>query len=166
MGAIADHLRQRDYLGKSARERVKQVRGCVQEYQRRTGRKPDVEELCGLTDLSERAVLDSLNDERWDRVVSLAEQVEGEDGKATALIALISGDAEEPLAKLEWEEQVERLAGAIGELPERERQVIVMYYYEDLYMSEIAEILGVSESRISQLHTRALYDLSRKLEER
>jgi len=82
-----------------------------------------------------------------------------------ALKSLISSDAETPLGRLEHRELLERLAQAITELPEREQQVIVMYYYEDLYMAEMAEILGISESRVSQLHTRALYNLARKLEE-
>lgn len=61
---------------------------------------------------------------------------------------------------------MQRLGEAIQKLPEREKQIIVMYYYEELYMAEMAELLGISESRVSQLHTRALYNLTRMLEER
>ena len=85
--------------------------------------------------------------------------------EGNVLAALIPVDAHTPLEELEWKEKVGLLSQAIEDLPQRQKQIIVMYYYEDLYMAEMAEILGVSESRVSQLHTRALYNLTRKLEE-
>jgi RNA polymerase sigma factor for flagellar operon FliA len=56
------------------------------------------------------------------------------------------------------------MTDAMERLPERQRKVLVLYYYEELYMKEIGEVLGLSESRISQLHSRALYRLSREME--
>jgi len=163
-GAVVDWLRQNDPLGKSARERLAAVRRCAAEFRARNGRKPRIGELAEMTSMSENEVLRSLSYEKWDRVRSLDQNVEGEDGEGNVLSELIASDSQTPPEKLEWKERVERLTQAIHELPEREKQIIVMYYYEELYMAEMARILGISEARVSQLHTRAIYNLSRKLE--
>ena len=163
-GAVMDYLRQNDSLGKSARARLGDIRRCVRELSERNGRKPTIEELALAAGMSERDVLKCLSYEKWDYIGSLQDAVDDAEGEGSVLAALIPADAETPLQKLQWKERIERLSAAVKALPEREKQVIVMYYYEDLYMAEMAEILKVSESRVSQLHTRALYNLTRKLE--
>jgi RNA polymerase sigma factor for flagellar operon FliA len=163
-GAVVDCLRRNDMLGKSSREQLALLRRCIQEFRARHGRRPRIQELAELAGMDEPDVLRYLSYEKWDNVGSLSQPARTEQGEASALEDLIAADAATPLERLEWQERLERLAAAIEELPERERQIIVMYYYEDLYMGEMAEILGVTEGRISQLHTRALYNLTRKLE--
>jgi len=164
-GAVYDFLRQNDFLSKSARARLRKVKQHVQDFQNANNRKPSVRELARVAGMSEQAVLTALSYERWDHVSSLGSSVTDGEGGESGLASLIPSDTETPLSTLEWNERVEKLSKAIDELPEREKQVIVMYYYEELYVSEMARILDVSESRVSQLHTRALYNLSRKLEE-
>ncbi len=163
-GAIVDCLRRSDMLGKSSRERLSRLRQCIREFRARHARKPSIEELAAEADMDEQEVVRYLSYEKWDNVGSLQDRVRTGEGEASALEELVAADAATPLEHLEHQERVERLAEAIAELPERERQIIVMYYYEDLYMAEMAEILGVTEGRVSQLHTRALYNLTRKLE--
>ena len=163
-GAVMDYLRQRDVLSKSARSRLTRLRNCIAEFQNEHHRKPSIEELAELSDLPEGTVLRFLGYEKWDHVASLTGVSEQTGEDPTALIELIPADTETPLEKVEREERLQRLAEAIQELPERQKQIIVMYYYEELYMAEMAEVLKISESRVSQLHTRALYNLSRKLE--
>jgi RNA polymerase sigma factor for flagellar operon FliA len=163
-GAVVDHLRRSDPLGKSAREQLRALRRHIQEAREATGRKPSLEELAERADLSEEDVLRYLSYEKWDYVGSLERSRGGPQDDQSALVELLPSDAETPLDKLEWKERIERLGDAVEKLPEREKQVIVMYYYEDLYMSEMAEILGVTESRVSQLHTRAIYNLTRQME--
>jgi len=164
-GAIIDFLRQGDHLAKSARNHLRLIRRTLAEFRMRRGRRPSIAELADAAGMTETEVLRYLSYEKWDRVGSLETRFQDADGQQVALKSLISSDAETPLGRLEHRELLERLAQAITELPEREQQVIVMYYYEDLYMAEMAEVLGISESRVSQLHTRALYNLARKLEE-
>ena len=121
----------------------------------------DLEVLDGI---SPDEVLKGLSYEKWDCVGSLQDSITEPDGECIALAELLPASTQDPFDALEWKERAEGLARAIEELPEREKQIIVMYYYEELYISEMAEVLGVSESRVSQLHTRALYNLTRKLE--
>jgi len=163
-GAIIDHLRQHDPLGKSARVQLSSLRQCLSDLHGRTGRKPTIEELAREAGMAEQSVLQYLSYEKWDSVGSLADG-EGPDGtERSALAALIPAETATPLEELEWQERLERLRAAIERLPEREKSIIVMYYYEELYVAEMAEILQVSQSRVSQLHARALYNLTRMLE--
>lgn len=163
-GAIIDHLRQCDPLGKSAREQLNGLRRHIAECRARDGRTPSIKELGRASGLSEDDVVKYLSYEKWDRVVSLMDVGPASGEEAGEPGGPLAAEAETPLAKLEWQERVERLSDAIRRLPERQQQIIVMYYYEGLYMAEMAEVLGVSEGRVSQLHTRALYDLTRMLE--
>ena len=163
-GAMVDHLRRNDWLGKAARERLKHLRRAIRSFRGSHHRRPSVRELADQTGLSERAVLDTLSYEKWDSVGSLDRQGRDAEGDRRALADLVAADAETPPEALEWKERVQELADAVQKLPERERQIIVMYYYEELYMAEMARVLGISESRVSQLHSKALYDLTRILE--
>lgn len=165
-GAVIDFLRDNDQLSKSARGQVTMVRRGVREFREANGRKPSVGELARQAAMSEQDVLKYLSYEKWDHVGSLEDIVDAPDGEQSAMGGLIPADVATPLDVLERRERVQRLGEAIQKLPEREKQIIVMYYYEELYMAEMAELLGISESRVSQLHTRALYNLTRMLEER
>jgi RNA polymerase sigma factor for flagellar operon FliA len=162
-GAVVDYLRQTDWLGKSARDRLNDLEELMGAFRHEHGRKPTVPELAEAADMAEEEVLKYLSYRQWDSVGSLDRSSPDAD-EGTSLRDILPSQMATPLEKLEQEERIERLAGAIEDLPERERQIIVMYYYEDLYMAEMADILGISESRVSQLHTRALYNLTRLLE--
>jgi len=164
-GAVVDLLRQIDWLGKSAREQLTALRRHMREFQKEHGRRPTIPELAELADMTEDDVLKYLSYEKWDNVASVDGDVRDADGEASALSAFLAADIETPQESLEWKEKVERLSEAIKSLPERQQQIIVMYYYEELYVAEMAEILGISEGRVSQLHTKALYNLTRLLEE-
>jgi RNA polymerase sigma factor for flagellar operon FliA len=164
-GAVMDCLRRSDWLGKSAREQLKDLRRIMRDFRGRKGRKPTIEELSEESGMEEDTVLKYLSYQKWDSVGSLDVSVGDADEGSSPLADLIDGGSPTPLENLQEEERLEHLARAIEQLPEREQQIIVMYYYEDLYMAEMAEVFGVSESRISQLHTRAIYNLTRLLEE-
>jgi RNA polymerase sigma factor for flagellar operon FliA len=163
-GAVVDFLRQNDQLGKSARQQLTSLRRRIKEFHDQNGRKPSIEELAQQAGISEQEVLRFLSYEKWDQISSLESVADDARAGAGPLGALAPVDTRTPLDKLEWQERVARLGQAIEDLPEREKQIIVMYYYEELYMAEMAELLGISEGRVSQLHTRALYNLARKLE--
>ena len=163
-GAVMDYLRKQDVLSKSARNRLDDLRETIRRFREDEGRRPTIREIAELTELSEEMVLKSLSNEKWNYLASLQREYEDGEGTSIPLSALLPASTETPLEKLEREEQIERLQKAIRALPERQQQVIVMYYYEELYMREIAEVLEVSESRISQIHTKALYNLGRELD--
>jgi len=164
-GAVGDLLRQLDWLGKSARKQLTKLKNAIRDFQSEHGRRPAIEELAQLADMSEETVLQYLSYEKWDHVASMDGYVEDPEGGRNVLSSFIAADVKTPDESLEWKESVARLSAAIEALSERQQQIIVMYYYEDLYVAEMAEVLGVSEGRVSQLHTKALYDLTRLLEE-
>ena len=163
-GAVVDYLRRNDFLSKSARGRLQRLRQAAREFRADRGRSPSVPELAEIVDLPEETVVKFLGYQRWDNVGSLASRCTDGEGDSVALSQLIAGETTTPDDKLEHRERIEELTEAIQKLPERQQELIVLYYHEELYMKEIAEIFGVSESRISQLHTRALYELGRMLE--
>mgnify|MGYP006277833969 CR=1 FL=1 len=159
-GAMVDFLRSNDILGRSARERLQGIRQAIESFRSLHARKPTVTELSRQTGLEEDEIVRCLTHEKLESMASL-EAPAAEGDSQGCLAELIPAQTSTPLSKLEWAEQVELLAAAIEALPEREKRIIVLYYYEDLYMAEMAEIMGISESRVSQLHTRALYNLTR-----
>ncbi|MCK4282843.1 MAG: FliA/WhiG family RNA polymerase sigma factor [Candidatus Brocadiae bacterium] len=164
-GAMVDHLRHTDWLSKSARRQLENLREAIDRFQGNHGRKPTIEELATAMGMTRHDVLEHLSYEKWDRVSSLDQTAQEDEGHQNVLAGLAAGDLDTPLDKLQWKEKVECLTAAIRALPERQEQIIVMYYYEELYMSEMAEVFSISESRVSQLHTAALYNLARMLEE-
>jgi len=164
-GAVVDFLRKSDALSRGALAGVHRLRDAAREFRAQTGRTATVEELAESTGMTDQDVLKFLSYESWQGPMSSLSAHGGNPTEPGLLAALVPDDGPSPVQQLERKEQVERLAEAIESLPEREKQIVVMYYYEDLYMSEIAQVLGISEPRVSQLHTRALYNLTRKLEE-
>ncbi len=161
-GAIIDCLREHGYLSKDAAEQCRKVKRYVSDYYAEHGVKPSVEEISQGTGLSRKQVLRAIGDDRWNHVRSLSAELDDDSG--TLLGALVAVDSSGPLEEAERKELVERLGEAISRLPEQERKVIVLYYYEELPMGRIADIMGVTKGRVSQLHTKALYDLGRLME--
>lgn len=157
-GAILDELRRMDFLPRGRREKVRELDAAVRRLEHETGGPPSPEEIAeamgvGVDDVD--AILVSA------RSASEASLDEGEEG---ALGALLSDPrCESPVGSAEWEETREQLASCIGQLSEQEQTVITLYYGEELLLKEISEILGVTESRVSQIHSRALYRLNRSI---
>jgi RNA polymerase sigma factor for flagellar operon FliA len=153
-GAILDEIRRHDVLSRGEREKLRRLGRAEAEFRRRHGRKPSPEELARELGICE-AVLDSLLlSLRTSAVVSLERPV-----GAHQVERLPPSRAPDPRLEAELEEEKERLGSAIQDLPEVERKVILLYYLEGLMLREIGAILGVSESRVSQIHSRALYRL-------
>jgi RNA polymerase sigma factor for flagellar operon FliA len=155
-GAILDELRRTDFLPRGRRERVREVEGVVQRLEQEQGEPPTPEEIAAALGLT----LDEL-DEVFVSAASAA-QTSLDEGPAEALAAML-GDprSEDPVGSAEWQELKSLLAGVIGGLPEQEQTVITLYYAEDLLLKEISDVLGVTESRVSQIHSRALYRMNR-----
>lgn len=163
-GAMLDLLRAHDPLGKSARAKLGEIHEAITEFQSENRCTPSIKELAVLVDMPKMEVLRYLSYEKWNYMGSL-NRGDSEEETPTTLDALLGSDIDTPLEKLEREEFATKLAETIKSLSKREQQIIVMYYYEELYMAEIAEVLGITQSRVSQIHTSALYNLGRKLRE-
>ncbi len=157
-GAILDELRRVDFLPRGRRERVRAIEGAISRLEQQHGQKPSPEELAAELATSVEEI-----DVTLLQAMS-AVQTSLDNGPDEGLAAMLSDPRSEgPVGSLEWEETKSQLASAISELPEQEKTVITLYYSEELLLREISEILGVTESRVSQIHSRALYRLNRAL---
>ncbi len=157
-GAILDELRRQDFLPRGRREKVREADRAVARFTQRNGLPPTPEELarevgCSVDEIDEVLVS-----------AKTASRATLDDEGGEALTALLSDPrCPSPVGSAEFNESKERLERAIGGLGEQDKLVITLYYAEDLMLREIAEVLGVTESRVSQIHTRALYRLNREM---
>ena len=157
-GAILDELRRLDFLPRGRRERVRDLDRVVAELEQRTGTPPALEEIASALSVSARDVDEILLSARSAVTASLDE------GLSPQLQALLADPSDsDPQQHAEKQELAQLLTQAISELPEQEKSVITLYYAEGLFLRDIGEILGVTESRVSQIHTRALFSLNRAL---
>jgi RNA polymerase sigma factor for flagellar operon FliA len=165
-GAIIDELRSMDWVPRSVRSRAREIERVIGELENKHKRAPTDEEICTALDITEEEFHASLAAIHRSSVAALDElwTIASSGGDTVALIDTIEDpNAEEPARRFATVETREVLAEAIKRLPERERLVIALYYYEELTLREIGEILGVTESRVSQLHTKAVLRLKVRL---
>ena len=162
-GAIIDELRSLDWVPRSVRAKARDIERANQKLEARLQRAPTDEEMAGelemTTDDFHEALLQISNstlialDELWSANDSGGDQV-------SLLDTLPDQGAPDPQAVVDQGELRDRIADAIAALPEREKLVVALYYYENLTLREIGEVLGVTESRVSQLHTKAVLRLA------
>jgi len=160
-GAVLDELRRMDFLPRGRRERVRELDRYVQEFEQKNGGPPSPEDIAAGMGITEEEVDTILQSARAALRASL------DDGPSGELADLVRDPrCDDPSGTAEWDEMRELLTEAIQSLPEREAAVITLYYAEDLLLKEIGEILEVTESRVSQIHSRALYRLNTYMEGR
>ena len=165
-GSIIDELRAMDWVPRSVRARARDIERAIGELEARLGRAPTDEEIAGKLGVSQDELADSLTDISRSSIAALDElwTVSSTGGDQIALIDTIEDTAGvQPQTALDQTELREALADAIARLPEREKLVVTLYYYEELTLREIGEVLGVTESRVSQLHTKAILRLKARL---
>jgi RNA polymerase sigma factor FliA len=164
-GAIIDELRAMDWVPRSVRSRAREIEAAYVALENSLRRVPSDREVAEHMGISIKEFQDVLAKLSYTSVVSFEELwVGGERDEGQNAIGSIKDDtAEDPVAIFETGEIKDILAGAIDKLPERERTVIALYYYEGLTLKEIGQVLGVTESRVSQLHTKAVLRLRAKL---
>ena len=157
-GAILDELRRMDFLPRGRREKVRELERVISRLEQRNGLPPAPEEIAADMGVTVENVDEILHHARLAAYLSL------DDGPSEELRGLLSDPrSEDPVGSAEWREMKIVLVRTIERLPEQERTVITLYYGEELLLRSIGEILGVTESRVSQIHTRALYLLNRGL---
>jgi len=165
-GSILDELRALDWVPRSVRSRARQIERAMSELESKLRRAPTDEEIAAKVGISVEDLEDSLTDISRSSIAALDElwTISGSGGDQVALIDTIEDEhGPEPQSAFAQTELREIVADAITSLPEREKLVITLYYYEDLTLREIGEVLGVTESRVSQLHTKAVLRLKARL---
>ncbi len=165
-GAIIDELRAMDWVPRSVRSRARDIERAIGELEGKLGRAPTDAEIAAKLGISESELEESLGEIARSSIAALDElwTVSGSGGDQVALIDTIEDErAPDPQSTLSQTELKEAIADAIARLPEREKLVVTLYYYEELTLREIGEVLGVTESRVSQLHTKAILRLKARL---
>jgi len=166
-GAIIDELRSLDWVPRSVRARAREIEAAQAKLEHELQRAPSEAELAKRLGVSEEELQTSLLEIANSSVYALDElwTVSDSSGDQVSLLDTISDPrADDPQESLASSEIKDRLTEAIGSLPEREQLVVALYYYENLTLREIGEVLGVTESRVSQLHTKAVMRLKSGLQ--
>lgn len=160
-GAILDELRSLDWVPRSVRSKARKIEQAYIDLENRLRRPPSDAELAEELGMTSEELADVFSKLSYATVVSFEDLWSSADAdeRSSVLTTLPDENAVDPVAVFEDEEMKDILAGAIERLPERERTVITLYYYEGLTLKEIGEILGVTESRVSQLHTKSVLRL-------
>ena len=165
-GAIIDELRSLDWVPRSVRARAREIERVNMKLEAKLQRAPTDEEMASELDVNLEEFHDALLQISNSTIVALDElwNVSDSSGDQVSLLDTIPDHgAPDPEAVVDQSELRDRIADAIAALPEREKLVIALYYYENLTLREIGEVLGVTESRVSQLHTKAVLRLRSKL---
>ncbi|MDQ6649431.1 MAG: RNA polymerase sigma factor WhiG [Actinomycetota bacterium] len=165
-GAIIDELRSIDWIPRSVRYKAREVERAYAALEARLHRTPTEPEVAGELGISLDDLHAIFGQVSFVNVVALDELLNagGERGDKLSLVdTLEDTKAEDPVQAFESEETKHLLAGAINTLPEREKIVVTLYYYEGLTLAEIGQVLGVTESRICQMHTKAVLQLRGKM---
>jgi RNA polymerase sigma factor for flagellar operon FliA len=162
-GAILDQIRKMDWIPRTVRQRQRRIDDAIKSIEMRTGKTATDEELAAELGVSEEELCSWQSQLKITNVVSLNEFEEQGTGPEPVMDATHNSHFAQPEDVVEEEELKEKLVESLALLTEKERRVIELYYYEDLTLKEISKVLDVSESRVSQLHTKALLKMRRKM---
>ena len=167
-GSILDELRSMDWVPRSTRARSREIERVIARLENEMGRTPTEAELADGLGVELNDYYRMIEDVSSTSLLSLDGLTYGaDDDKPVPLVdTLRSTDQPGPLMNLEREEMRDLLADSLGQLTEQERLVVALYYYEELTLKEIGQVLELSESRVSQLHTKAVLGLRTKLRKR
>jgi RNA polymerase sigma factor for flagellar operon FliA len=161
-GAILDEMRKQDWVPRSVRDRAAALKGARTTLNEQLGRKPTQAELAQFMEITEER-LEEL--ERTADVRVLVSTEEGGDDSAASIGERLTNDDDDLVRTLERRSLAGMVREAVSDLPERDQLIIDLYYYRDLNFKEIAEVLSVTESRVSQLHSRIRSRMRERLAE-
>ena len=163
-GAMLDELRRMDWVPRSVRQKARQLEEECAKIEARVGRAPTEEEIAEQMGMDHEELHRFLQDASGIAVLNLEDLGLNRNGEDRDILECIADpNSEDPFTEMRLKETQEMLGRIIDELPERERLVLSLYYYEELNLKEIGEVLGVTESRVCQLHSQAILRLKGKL---
>jgi RNA polymerase sigma factor for flagellar operon FliA len=162
-GAMLDELRSIDWLSRSDRRQQRSIEAAVHRLENTLGRAPSEIEIAAELGLSIGAYHELLNRVRGTQLLYIEDLGGGEDGDDDYMDRHVVEQDADPMSRLMDRRMREAVVDAIKKLPEREQYVMSMYYEHDMNLKEIAAVLGVTESRVCQLHSQAVARLRSKL---
>ena len=161
-GAIIDLMRKQDWVPRNQRSLSKEVDEIYSALYAEYGREPTKEEMAAGMGITV-AGLEKILEQRQSSMVLSYEEVINEKMQAATPLYANSGESETPESVMMQQELQDQLAAAIDALGEKERLVVSLYYYENLKLKEIAQVLGITESRVSQIHSAAIIKLKNRM---
>jgi RNA polymerase sigma factor for flagellar operon FliA len=168
-GAIIDELRSIDWVPRSIRAKARAVERAYSKLENELRRSPDDHEVAAELGMDDEELNQVLSQVSFTGLVALDEllgrQQNGEGGAGSTLGDTIADRGNGPVEAFETDEMKHLLADAINRMPDRERLVLTLYYYEALTLAEIGQVLNVTESRVCQIHTKAILQLRSRLAE-
>ena len=169
-GAIIDELRQIDWVPRSVRAKARSIERAISKLENELKRSPEDAEVAAELDMTEPELATVLSQISFTGLVALDEILGGSNagdrpGGATYLDTVVADGTHDPVHAFEVDEMKHLLADAINRMPDRERLVLTLYYYEGLTLAEIGAVLGVTECRVCQIHTKAIFQLRGRLSE-
>ncbi len=164
-GAILDELRALDWVPRSVRARAREIERSLAELEHAQQRSVSEEELADHMDMPVEHLLDALAEISTLGLVALDELLSPERGSSAVGDMVPDRRGTNPEQAFQIEEMKRVLADIISRLPDREKLVVTLYYYEGLTLAEIGEVLGVTESRVCQIHTKAVMSLRNRMTE-
>ncbi|MBR6293711.1 MAG: FliA/WhiG family RNA polymerase sigma factor [Lachnospiraceae bacterium] len=159
-GAVLDQIRRMDWIPRTVRQKQKMLEAAYKKVEERTGRPATDEEIAEELQISDDELCSLYNETKVSNILSLDEYMEQGEVRVEPRA---DKDYMQPEKMMEKEELKRLLLEVIMTLTDKEKQVITMYYYEDLTLKEISRVLEVSESRVSQLHSKALAKMKQRL---
>jgi RNA polymerase sigma factor for flagellar operon FliA len=167
-GAILDELRSLDWVPRSTRAKSREIERAVSKLENQLGRPPSNRELAKCLKVSAQELFSTLDDVSSTTILSLDELIyKEEDNRQVPRVETLEDlSCENVLGDLEKQELKGYMTQAISHLSEQERLVIALYYYEELTLKEIGEVMQISESRVSQIHTKAVLKLRGMIKEK
>ena len=167
-GAIIDELRSIDWVPRSVRAKARSIERAISKLENELKRSPEDAEVAAELDMTESELAGVLSQISFTGLVALDDLLaaSGSDRPTGTTVAdTISDGAHDPVQAFEVDEMKHLLADAINRMPDRERLVLTLYYYEGLTLAEIGDVLGVTESRVCQIHTKAILQLRGRMAE-
>jgi RNA polymerase sigma factor FliA len=162
-GAILDGLRKEDWLPRGTREKAKKIEATIEMLEQRYMRTVTAEEVAACLDMSVEEVTQTMNEHFFANVLSIDEQNHDTDEKESYVQSLTDKNELTPEEILLKDELIQQLSEEIKKLTEKEQLVLSLFYKEELTLTEIGEVMNLSTSRISQIHSKAIYKLRKLL---
>ncbi|MBN1522175.1 MAG: FliA/WhiG family RNA polymerase sigma factor [Candidatus Aureabacteria bacterium] len=162
-GSIIDELRAMDWVPRSIRNKARKLQAAYSVLERKLGRPATDTEVSEFLNITNQEFDDLINETRCINIISLNTPIKR--GDSTQFSEIIADTKDKlPAYEMQKKDRKRLIIEAINQLPKQERLVLTLYYYEEMTFKEVGEVIGVSESRISQIHTKAIFRLRGKLD--
>jgi RNA polymerase sigma factor for flagellar operon FliA len=163
-GAILDGLRKEDWLPRNTRDKAKKIDAAIEKLEQEKMGQVRISEIAGELNMTEDEVYTTMNEQFFANILSIDEQPLESDEKENHIFTLKDKKAEIPEEVIVKQELMNELAAVIESLSEKEQLIISLFYQDELTLTEIGKVLNLSTSRISQIHSKALFKLRHSLE--